>query len=90
MTLEEIKAIAETWFDWPEEDRCHITYTSAMLFARDMYERGQKAEREKYQELIAAAEAVLGCYVYEHDEMDAFEEFERLRIALEKMKNDDR
>lgn len=59
MTLEEIKAIAETWFDWPEEDRHYVTYTSAMLFARDMYEQGQRVEREKHQELIAAAEAVI-------------------------------
>ena len=52
MTLEEIKAIAETWFEWPEEDRCHVTYTSAMLFARDMYERGQQAERERIKNII--------------------------------------
>lgn len=52
MTLAEIKEIAETWFEWPEEKREQVTYTSAMLFARDMYERGQQAEREKYQELI--------------------------------------
>ena len=58
--------------------------------AEEIWNAAQQADREKYQELIAAAEAVLGCYVYEYDEMDAFEEFERLRIALEKMKNDDR
>ena len=52
MTLEEIKEIAETWFEWPEEDRCHVTYTSAILFARDMYERGQKAERERIGYLL--------------------------------------
>lgn len=59
-------------------------------WGQSVWNAAQQAERKEKAELIAAAEAVLGCYVYEHDEMDAFEEFERLRIALEKMKNDDR
>ena len=87
MTLEEIKAIAETWFDWPEEDRCHITYTSAMLFARDMYERGQKAEREKYPELIAAAEAAaMTQAIYGGIPTNMIY---RMRDVIERMKNDD-
>lgn len=36
MTLEDIKEIAETWFEWPNERREYVTYTSAMLFALDM------------------------------------------------------
>ena len=88
MTLEEIKAIAETWFDWPEEDRCHVTYTSAMLFARDMYERGQKAERERYQELIAAAEAVVMTQAIYGGIPTKI--VDHLRDLIERMKNDDR
>ena len=52
MTYEEIKAIAETWFEWPDERRDFVTYTSAMLFAHDMYERGQAAERERIKQIV--------------------------------------
>jgi hypothetical protein len=52
MTIEEIKSIAGTWFEWPSDDRYHVTYTSAMLFARDMYQLGQKAERERIKQII--------------------------------------
>jgi len=33
MTLDEIKAKADTFFDWPSDKRDSVTYTSAMLFA---------------------------------------------------------
>ena len=52
MTFEEIKAVAETWFEWDTDQRDYTTYTSAMLFARDMYERGQAAERERIKQII--------------------------------------
>lgn len=58
MTHEEITKIAETWFEWPDDRRECVTYTSAMLFARAMYEQGQAVEREKYADLIAGAKAV--------------------------------
>lgn len=51
MTLEEIKETAETWFEWPDDRRKYVTYTSAMLFARDM----QKAERERIKKIIYEA-----------------------------------
>lgn len=36
MTLEEIKAKSDTFFEWPNsKDRNYITYNSAMLFAWD-------------------------------------------------------
>jgi len=47
MTIDEIKAVAEMWMEWPDERREYVTYTSAMLFARDMYEAGQAVERER-------------------------------------------
>ncbi len=59
MTFEEIKTIAETWFEWDSERRDYVTYTSAMLFARDMLEQGQTAERERMQAVIEAAQAVI-------------------------------
>lgn len=52
MTLEKIKEIAETWFEWPNERREYVTYTSTILFARAMYERGQAAERERIKEIV--------------------------------------
>ena len=33
MIPEDIKTEAETFFDWPSEERRTVTYTSAMLFA---------------------------------------------------------
>lgn len=53
MTLEEIKTIADTWFEWPNERREYVTYTSTILFARAMYERGQQAERDRIAEQAA-------------------------------------
>ena len=87
MTLEEIKAIAETWFDWPEEKREQVTYTSCLLFAREMYERGQ-AEREKYQELIAAAEAVTEGAERHGSVGYADRQLVYLQAVIEKVKNE--
>jgi len=69
MTFEEIKEIAETWFEWPDERRDLLTYTSALLFARDMYERGQAAERERLQPVIDALQACQSSmnYMSEYD-----------------------
>lgn len=53
MTIEEIQEIAETWFEWPDDHREYVTYTSTILFARAMYERGQAAERERIKEIVA-------------------------------------
>lgn len=61
MTYEETKAIAETWFEWPGERRDLVTYTSAMLFAHDMYERGQATERERIKGKVKAAAESLWC-----------------------------
>ena len=69
MTFEEIKAVAETWFEWDTDRRDYTTYTSAMLFARDMYERGQAAERQRLQPAI---EALQSC----SDAMDYMSEYD--------------
>lgn len=61
MTLEEIKAIAETWFEWETDRHDFTTYTSAMLFARDMVERGQAAERERIKGKVKEAAESLWC-----------------------------
>lgn len=61
MTLEEIKEIAETWFEWDTERRDFTTYFSAMLFARDMYERGQAAERVRVKARVKKAAESLWC-----------------------------
>ena len=61
MTFEEIKAIAETWFEWPDERRDLVTYASAMLFAHDMYERGQAVERERIKSRVKEAAESLWC-----------------------------
>ena len=52
MILKEIKEIAKTWFEWPNERREYVTYTSAILFALAMYERGQTAERERIKQIV--------------------------------------
>ena len=52
MTFEETQEIAETWFEWPDERREYVTYTSTILFARAMYERGQQAERERIKQIV--------------------------------------
>ncbi len=88
MTFDEIKTIADDWFEWPEESREGVTYTSCILFAGDMYQRGQQTEREKYQELIAAAEAVIDRWntpLWKDAEPTAAVIY-RMRDALEKLK----
>lgn len=34
MNLEELKKLADSFFEWPAEDRTHVTTTSAILFAQ--------------------------------------------------------
>lgn len=34
MEIEELKQLAESFFEWPTEDRTHVTLTSALLFAQ--------------------------------------------------------
>ena len=70
MTLEKIKEIAETWFEWPTERRETFTYTSALLFARDMYERGQTAERER----ITGGRMTLEKFIEQHVGFPTYEE----------------
>lgn len=68
MTIEEIQEIAETWFEWPDDRREYVTYTSTILFARAMYERGQAAERERIKEIVAEC-------LWIGQEMTSFEEW---------------
>ena len=41
-TLKHIYAIAETFFEWPTEDRTHVTYASACFLAEHVLEQERK------------------------------------------------
>ncbi len=61
MTFDEIKTIAETWFEWDDNRREVITYTSTLLFAQAMYQRGQLAERDRIRQRVKEAAEGLWC-----------------------------
>lgn len=86
MTLEDIKEIAETWFEWPNERREYVTYTSTILFARAMYERGQDAEQKKSAKLIEKAEEVIAAWDHRFGPALLGTYVEALRDAVEKVK----
>lgn len=39
MEIEELRKLAEEFFEWPTEDHNHVTLTSALLFAQHVLER---------------------------------------------------
>lgn len=39
MTFEELKQLADSFFEWPTKDRTQVTLTSALLFAQHVLER---------------------------------------------------
>ena len=43
MTLEELRKLADSFFEWPTEDRTHVTLTSALLFAQHVLRMTQQA-----------------------------------------------
>ena len=54
-TLKHIYAIAETFFEWPTEDRTHVTYASACFLAEHVLEQ----ERKEATEALKIADAAL-------------------------------
>jgi hypothetical protein len=43
MTFEEMKTKADSFFDFPTENRDHVTTTSAVLFALEAFKSGVEA-----------------------------------------------
>lgn len=42
MNLEELRKLADSFFEWPTEDRTHVTLTSALLFAQHVLRMTQQ------------------------------------------------
>lgn len=43
MEIEELKQLADSFFEWPTEDRTHVTLTSALLFAHHVLSMTKQA-----------------------------------------------
>ena len=43
MNPEELRELADSFFEWPTEDRTHVTLTSALLFAQHVLRMAQQA-----------------------------------------------
>lgn len=47
MTLEELRKLADSFFEWPTEDRTHVTLTSALLFAQYVLSMQQQPDQDR-------------------------------------------
>lgn len=81
MTLEEIKAKSDTFFEWPNnKDRNYITYTSAMLFARDCC-KDVEAANENLEKLCDKRQRTIDKQLQRHQEFTALHNEKLDRIA---------
>ena len=81
-----------TFGEWLETENLTGNTDTEYLSAWLGWTAGQKAEREKYQELIAAAEAVIARLEMPqwNDAGPTAKVICRMRDVVERMKNDDR
>ena len=54
MQLSEIQAKAESFFEWPTEDKRHVTTTSALLFAQKCVDDAETSAEKRIIELESA------------------------------------